>query len=328
MKRRTFIAGLGGAAAWPLATRAQRVEQVRRIDVLSGFAENDPVAAESIVAFRDGLAKLGWVEERNLRIDLRFGGTDAERLRAYAAELVGLNPEVIVAHGLAATKIVQQQTKAIPIIFVNVGDPVGNGVVASIARPEGNTTGFTNLFISIASRWLELLKAVAPRVTRVALVSHPEVAAAENYIASIEAAAATLAVNVIRTPVSDAAEIRRAIDSFAAEPNGGLIVIPPPFVPADRELINRLAIEHRMPAIYYERYVAAEGGLMAYGPDTVDLFRSACTYVDRILRGAKPGDLPVQFPVKFKLVINRKTAKAIGLEVPNNLLAIADEVIE
>jgi putative tryptophan/tyrosine transport system substrate-binding protein len=326
VRRRDFIAGLGGAAAWPLAAHAQSRERVRRIGVLSGFAENDPVAAGSISAFRDGLAKLGWIEERNLRIDLRFAGTDAERLRVYAAELGGLNPEVILAHGLAAIKVVQQQTQTTPIVFVNVGDPVSNGLVASIAHPEGNTTGFTNLFISIAGKWLELLKEAAPRVVRVALVFHTEVAGAENYIASMEAAAATLAVKVIRTPVRNAAEIQRAIEVFAAEPNGGLIVIPPPFVPPDRKLINRSAMEHRMPAIY--GYVPAEDSLIAYGPDTVDLFQSASSYVDRILRGARPGDLPVQFPVKFELVINIKTAKAIGLAIPKTFLFRADEVIE
>jgi putative tryptophan/tyrosine transport system substrate-binding protein len=327
MKRREFIAGLGSAAAaWPLSAQAQQGARVRRIGVLSGFAESDPVAAVSISGFRDGLAKLGWIEERNLRLDMRFGGTDVERLRLYAAELIGLDPEVIVAHGLAATRIVQQLTKTIPIIFVNVGDPVSNGVVASIARPEGNTTGFTNLFISIAGKWLEMLKEAAPHVARVALVSHAEVAAAENYSAAIETAAATLAVQVKRTPVRNAAEIQRAIDALASEPNGGLIVIPPPFVPADRELINRLAMDRRIPAIY--GYTPAEGGLIAYGADTVDLFQNAYTYVDSILRGAKPADLPVQFPVKFRLAINMRTAKAIGLVMPETFLLRADEVIE
>lgn len=299
---------------------------MRRVGVLSGFAENDPAAATSMAGFRNGLAKLGWIEQRNLRIDLRFGGTDAERLRVYAAELVDLNPDVIVSHGLAATRLLQQQTTTIPIVFVNVGDPVSNALVASISHPEGNTTGFTNLFVSTAGKWAELLKEAAPRVARVALISNAEVAAAENYSASIEAAASTLAVHVARAPVRNAAEIQRAIDAFAAEPNGGLIIIPPPFVPPDRELINRLAIKHQMPAIY--GYAPAEGGLIAYGPDTVELFQNADTYVDRILRGAKPGDLPVQFPTKFKLVVNLKTAKAMGLAISEAFLLRADEVIE
>jgi putative tryptophan/tyrosine transport system substrate-binding protein len=330
MRRREFIAGLGGAAAvWPLAARAQQPTGMRRIGVLLTGAEDDPLYQRYIAVLREELQKLGWSEGRNLRVDVRFGDDNSNRVGAYAAELAGLAPDVIVASGSLQTKMVQQRTQTIPIVFVQVGDPVANGVVKSIARPEGNTTGITNLFPSIAGKWVELLKDAVPRIARVALVFDPELPATEIYMAVIEAAATAIAVKVIRTPVLDVVELERAIDAFAAETNGGLIVIPPTSASLHhRELIDRLAIRHRLPVIYADRFYAAEGGLMSYGSDSVDLYRRVASYVDRILRGAKPGDLPVEFPTKFVLVVNLKTAKAMGLEISPLLLLRADEVIE
>jgi len=271
--------------------------------------------------------KLGWTEGRNLRIDVRFGSNDSNRVRNYAEELVGLAPDVIVTTGAAQTRAVQQRTQTIPIVFVQVGDPVATGLVKSIARPEGNTTGITNLFLSIAGKWLQLLKEAVPGVARVALIFDPQFPVAEIYVASIEAAATAAAIKTIRTPVHNATEIERAIDELVAEPNGGLIVVPPPLASAYRELILRLAVQHRLPVMVGDND-AAESGLMSYGPNRAELFRSAVSYVDRILRGAKPGDLPVQFPTKFDLVVNLKAAKAIGLTIPESFLLRADEVIE
>jgi len=327
MRRREFIVGLGGAAAWTLAARAQ-LPRMRRVGVMTQFGENDPQMPVRIAALVQGLQKLGWTEGRNLQIDIRYGAYDPEYFRDAAAKLVRSAPDAIVAHGAATTRAVQQLTKTIPIVFVNVGDPVSNGMVASTARPEGNTTGFTSLFVSIAGKGVELLKEVAPGVVRVAVVFDPKVAFSDNYITSIEAAAATLAVKAIRTPVRNAAEIQHAIDAFAAEPNSGLIVLPPPFVWADRQLMNRLAISHRLPAVYFTRQSAVEGSLMSYGADDVEFFRGASTYVDRILRGAKPGELPVEFPTRFELVVNLKTARAMGIAIPESFLLRADEVIE
>jgi putative ABC transport system substrate-binding protein len=306
---------------------AQQAEHVRRVGTLIFGVENDPIYKDFVLALRSGLQQLNWIEGRNLRIDIRFGDANSSRIRADAEELVSFAPDVIVANGVAATRAVQARTKTIPIVFVNVGDPVTNSLVARFARPEGNATGVTNLFTSIPGKWLELFKEVAPRVVRVALVFDPELSS-ENYITPIEAAAAAFAVDVIRTPVRNAREIQRVIAEFAAEPNGALIVLPPPLVYADRELMTKLADRHRLPAIYYARQVAIEGGLMSYGPDILDLFRSAAPYVDRILRGAKVSELPVQFPTKFELIINLKTAKTLGLTIPETLLATADEVIQ
>jgi len=322
MRRREFIAGLGAGAAWPFAARAQQPSRMRRVGLLLPGAEDDPLYRSDIALLRDSLQKLGWTEGHNLRIELRFGG------RAYAEELLGLAPEVIVTTGVAQTRAVQRRTQTIPIVFVRVGDPVASGVVKSIARPEGNTTGVTNLFLSIAGKWLELLREVAPHVARVALIFNPDLPAAEFYVASIEAAATTIAVKTIRTPVHNATEIEPTIDAFAAEPNGGLIVVPPPPDNASRQLIYRLAVQHRLPVIASDGFYPAEGGLISYGPNRDELFRMAASYVDRILRGAKPGDLPVQFPTRFDLVVNLKTAKASGLTIPESFLLRADEVIE
>jgi putative tryptophan/tyrosine transport system substrate-binding protein len=329
MRRRQFITLLGGAAAWPLAARAQQDERVRRVGWLIGRAENDPFTQASRAAFQEALAKLGWIEGRNLRIDLRFAADDPYRIRAYAMELVGLAPDVIVTGSAVATRAVQQQTQTIPIVFVGGGDPAAIGLVRNIARPEGNTTGFSGPEPSIAGKWLELLKEAVPRVSRVAIIFNPEIApTAPNYISLIEASAPALGIEAIKTPFRNAIEIVRAIDVFAAEPNGGLIILPPPGTTAIRETIVPLAAENRLPAIYPSRADAAAGGLLAYTTDTVDANRRTATYVDRLLRGAKVADLPVQFPTKFELIINLKTAKALGLTVPNNLLLTADEVIE
>jgi putative ABC transport system substrate-binding protein len=330
VKRRQFITLLGGAATWPLAARAQQGERMRRIGVLSEGAENDEMAHAAITALKEGLAKLGWDEGRNLRIELRFGGADTRQFLAYAAELVGLAPDAIVTESGATTRAVQQQTRSIPIVITGAGDPAFTGMVKSLARPEGNVTGITNLYASIGGKWLELLKEAAPQVERVAIVHNPQLntAVGSGYVPSIEEAARTLAVKVISIPYRDAVDIVRATDAFAAEPNGGLIVLPPTPTAANRETILRLAAEHRLPAIYSGRPQVGEGGLIAYGSVPTDRFRRAASFVDRILRGAKVSELPVEYPTKFELVINLKTAKAIGLTIPEAFLLRADELIE
>jgi putative tryptophan/tyrosine transport system substrate-binding protein len=328
MRRREFITLLGAsAAAWPLATRAQQAGGMRRIGVLTGGPEDNLGTRANLAALREVLARLGWIEGRNLRIDLRFTANDPDRNRAYAVELVRLAPDVIVATSGPATRAVQQQTQTIPIVFTTGGDPVSNGVVQNIARPEGNTTGVTNAFDSFGGKWLELLKEAAPYIKRVALVFNPEIALL-GYIPSIEAAAPLLGVQAIKTPVRNPLEIVRAIDAFAAEPNGALLMVPVPPNGANLELILRLAVQHRLPAIYPQRASVADGGLMAYGPDFPDLYRGAATYVDRLLRGAKVSELPVQFPTKYNLVVNLKAAMAIGLTIPEAFLLRADELIE
>ena len=326
MRRREFITLLGGAAAaWPRVARAQQDGRVRRVGVLSIGLENDPVLA----AFRDGLAKLGWIEGRNLRIDCRFGADNPDRIRASAAELVHIAPDVIVSSGGVATRAVQQWTQTIPIVFVGGGDPAVGGLVQSIARPEGNITGFSAFEPSIAGKWLELLKEAAPRLTRVALLFNPELrVTGPAYTAAIKAAAPAFAVQTLETPIRDPIEIVRALDEFAAEPNGGIIVLPATAGGGNRDTIIRLATQHRLPAIYEAREFAEAGGLMTYGPRITENFRRAATYVDKILKGAKPSDLPVEQPTKIELVINLKTAKALGLTIPPSLLMWADQVIE
>jgi putative tryptophan/tyrosine transport system substrate-binding protein len=333
MRRREFLTLVGGtAAAWPLAAQAQP-DRLRRIGVLAAGTENDQITQASIAALREELATLGWVQERNLRIELRFGGADADRFPTYAAELVRLAPDVIVTESGATTRAVLQQTRTIPVVITGAGDLLVTGIVKSLARPEGNVTGVTNLYSSIGGKWLELLKEAVPRVERAALIYNPpppELATegGSSYVRSIEDAARALAVKTIKLPYRDAVDIVRAIDAFAAEPNGGLIVVPPPPSRANREAILRLATQHRLPTIYSGRPFAAEGGLMAYGTGPTDRFRRAASFVDRILRGAKVSELPVEYPTKFDLVINLKTAKALGLSIPASLLARADEVIE
>jgi putative tryptophan/tyrosine transport system substrate-binding protein len=321
MRRRDFITLLGGAAAaWPLAARAQQEEKVRRIGVLAGTIEPTWLAA-----LRDGLAKLGWIEGRNLRIDLRFTLSDPARMRADAMELVNLAPDVIVTSNRPATAAVQELTKTIPIVFTAGNDPVSNGLLQNIARPEGNTTGFSSTVDSLLGKRLELLKEAAPHITRVALVFDPQTVNV-GFFPSIEAAAPLLDVQAIKTPVRDPLELVRAIDVFAAEPNGGLLVVP--VLPEDSyKMLHLVAAQHRLPAIDSDRPKVADG-LMTYAVDFSDIYRRAAAYVDRILRGTKVSELPVQSPTKFELVINLKTAKALGLTLPPTLLARADEVIE
>jgi putative ABC transport system substrate-binding protein len=328
MRRREFITLMGGAAAWPLAAHAQPNERMRLVGVLSTNTEDDPYVRNQLAALRQGLQQQGWIEGRNVTVVVRFGAYDFARVQGNIQELVTRAPDVIVVGGADQTRMLQQRTHTIPIVFVQVGDPVASGVVESIARPAGNTTGITNLVPSITGKWLGLLREAAPHVARVALVFNPQFGVTEIYLAAIEAAAAALPVKTIRTPVRNANDIGEAIDAFATQPNGGLVVVPPPFAPADRELLFALAKQHKLPTISVDVHHISEGCLMSYGPDSFGLYRQAASYVDRILRGAKPGDLPVQFPTKLEFVINLKTARAIGLAIPPTLRALANEVIE
>jgi putative ABC transport system substrate-binding protein len=328
MKRREFITLIGGAAAvpslWPLAAHAQ---QVRRIGVLTAQAESDPEGQARFGAFREGLQRLGWAEDRNLRIDYRWAAGDAGRVRSYAMELVRLSPDAIMVNGTPALAALQQATQTIPIVFAQVSDPVAGGYVSSVARPGGNITGFTDYEYGFAVKWLELLKEIAPRVARVAIV-HEDSALSARFIPHIEAAAASFGVQMSRAGIRDAAGIERSIDAFAGAANGGLIVLAGVVTLLHRERIVAMAARHRLPGVYPYRAFAASGGLTSYGVDILELYRGAASYVDRILKGEKPGDLPVQFATKFELVINLKTAKALGLDPPNTLLARTDEVIE
>ncbi len=327
MRRREFITLLGGVAlAWPLAAQAERI---RRIGVLSPYPADDPDVMERIGAFRRGMQEHGWSEGRNLQIDYRWAGADPARLRSYATELVGEPPDVIVAIASPTVTALRQATNTIPIVFVGIGDPVDQGFVASLARPGGNVTGFTGFEFSIGEKWLGLVKGLAPGVTRVAFLFHPELGPFHSHWQnSVEAAAAILGVEATPAPVRAAADVERVISAMAAAPNGGMVVEPDIYTHANRRLIIALAARYRLPAIYGYRDEASEGGLVAYGPDMRDLYRRSASYVDRILKGDKPADLPVQEPLKYELVINLKTAQALGLDVPPNLLALADEVIE
>jgi putative ABC transport system substrate-binding protein len=324
--RRDFAAVLGGAAALPIAARGQQDGRVRRIAILAGSTDDDSTTRAQLTALREGLAKLGWVEGRNLRIDLRFTLADPDRMRAYAIELVSLAPEVIVTSSRPATTAAQEQTRTIPIVFTAGNDPVTSGLLQNIERPEGNTTGFTSTTDSISGKWLELLKEAAPHITRVALVFNPQTVNA-GYFRPIEAAAPLLGVQALKMPVRDPLEIVRALDAFAAEPNGGLFAVP--VLPVESyQMLIRLAAQHRLPSIHSNRRFIAAGGLMTYTTDYLDNYRRAATYVDRLLHGAKVSELPVQFPTKFELVVNLKAAKAIGLTIPEAFLLRADEVIE
>jgi putative ABC transport system substrate-binding protein len=331
LNRREFITLLGGAAvAWPLAARAQQPERVRRIGVLMGYAEGDREAQAFLAAFREGLHQLGWTEGRNIRIDTRWAApTDAESRQRLATELVALKPDAILSHNTPTTAALLQQTRTIPIIFAFVSDPVGSGFVHDFARPGENVTGFVVLEATMAGKWLELLKEVAPRVARVGLLFNPATATyAEYYLKPVQAAALSFAVEVIAAPVRNKSELESVIAAQARGPNGSLIVMPDSFTGAHRAEITSLAARYRLPAVYPFRFFAELGGLLSYGNDQLDNFRRAATYADRILKGAKPSELPVQAPVKFELVINLKTAKALGLDVPWILQQRADEVIE
>jgi len=328
LKRREFITLLGGAAVtWPLAARAQQPERVRRIGVLMPFTADDPEAQARMLAFAQGLQHLGWSIGRNLRIDIRWGAGDADRNRRYAAELLALTPDVVLANGSPELTPLHQATRSVPIVFANVVDPVGQGFVASLARPGGNVTGFTQSEFGQSGKWLELIKEIAPHVTRAAVLLNRAFAAGLAQLGAIQAVAPLFGVEVSPIDTRDASEIEHAVAAFARASNGGLILTGGGSA-VRRELIITLAAQHRLPAVYPFPFHVTTGGLASYGPDTVDQYRRAAGYVDRILKGEKPADLPVQAPTKYELVINLKTAKALGLEVPPTLLARADEVIE
>jgi putative ABC transport system substrate-binding protein len=329
MKRREFITLLGGGAAgWPLVARAQQSGAVRRIAVLlpaaAGVADFQP----RIAAFLERLQQLGWTEGRNLQIDMRWATADAAEIRRHAAELAALAPDVILAHGSTTVAPLQSATRTVPVVFAVAGDPVGAGFVDSLARPGGNITGFMTYEYSLSGKWLELLKEIAPGLRRAAILRDPTVPSGLGQWGAIQSAAPALAVEVSPVNLRDAGEIERAVAAFARTPNGGLIVTSVATAVRHRDLIIALAARHKLPAVYFERFFVAAGGLMSYGSNFIDQYRRAAAYVDRILKGAKPADLPVQAPVTYELAINRKTAAALGLEVPPMLLARADEVIE
>jgi putative ABC transport system substrate-binding protein len=331
MRRREFITLLGGAVtAWPLAVRAQQPERVRRIGVFMLLAVDDPIGQARIAALREGFEKLGWTEGRNIRIDTRWTSTgDVESMQRFAKELVALQPDLIVTQSTPITATLLQETRTIPIVFALVADPIGSGFVASFAKPGGNVTGFVTIEPTMAGKWLELLKEIAPRVVRVAFLFNPATATYfEYWLNPFKAAAVSFAVEAIAAPVRDSSELDTVIAEQARAPNGGLVVMPDTFTDTHRVEITSLAAGYRLPAVYPYRQFTAVGGLLSYGDDLIDNFRRAPTYVDRILKGEKPSELPVQAPVKFDLVINLKTAKALGLDVPLHLQQRADEVIE
>ena len=329
MRRREFITLLGGATvAWPLAARAQQPERMRRIGVMISLAESDPEAQANAAALREGLQQLGWTEGRNILTDYRWGVGDPERSRAAAMELLALSPDVIMPATTQMLAAVRQETSSVPVVFVNISDPVGTGFVESLARPGGNVTGFTNFEYAMGQKWLQTLKEIAPNITRAAIITNPKNPNTALYLHAIEPAATSFALQLAVTPVNDAAEIERTIEAFAGQSNGGLLVMPDPVTITNRDLIVALAARHRLPAAYPYRVFVASGGLLSYGTDRIDIYRRAAAYVDRVLKGAKAGDLPIQQPTKFELVINLKTAKVLGLTVPPSLLARADEVIE
>jgi putative ABC transport system substrate-binding protein len=328
MRRRDLIALFSGAAAWPLVARAQQGERMRRVGVLMNQSADDPQGQVRLDAFRRRLAELSWTEGRNVRIDIRWGSGDVDQYSRHAAELVALASNVILVSGSRMVGPLQQMTRTLPIVFVQVSDPVGAGFVESLARPGGNTTGFSAFEYGISGKWLELLKEIAPRVTRAAVLRDPAIAAGIGQFGAIQAVASSLGIEVSPVNVRDAGEIDLAITAFARGSNGGLIVTNSALALFHRDLIITLAARHRLPAIYSNRFYVASGGLISYGPDPVEPFRSAAGYVDRILKGEKPADLPVVQPTKFELVINLKAAKALGLDVQPTLLALADKVIE
>jgi putative ABC transport system substrate-binding protein len=328
MRRREFIAGVGSAAAWPFVARAQPSPRMRRIGVLMAMSADDPEGQARLGAFAQGLQQLGWTIGQNIRIDYRWSGANADELRKYAAELVALTPDVILAHSSGAIAALLQATRTIPIVFTIVADPVGAGFVDSLARPGGNATGFTNFEYSFGGKWLELLKDLAPNVTRVAILRDSATAAGPAQFGAIQTVAQSFGVELRPLDTSNAGDIERAITMFARGSNGGLIVTGSAPATVHRKLIIALSAQNHLPAIYNSRHYVVDGGLISYGADDIDQFRSAAGYLDRILRGEKPADLPVQAPVKYELVINLKTAKALALTVPPALLARADEVIE
>jgi putative tryptophan/tyrosine transport system substrate-binding protein len=328
MRRREFITLIGGAVAWPLAARAQQRERVRRIGVLAAYAEDDPEMKARLAAFRQRLERLGWSEGRNVHIDYRYAASIADQYQRLAKELVALQPDVILAQTTPITAALLRENRTVPIVFVSVSDPIGSGLVASLARPGGNLTGLLLYEEGITGKWLAMLKEIAPRLSRAALMANPKTTPYDYFLRSAKAIAPSLAIELEPSPVGNAADIKRVVESFARVPNGGLVVLPDPATSVHRDLIIALVARHRLPAVYWARYFVAAGGLMSYGTDFIDQSRQAADYVDSILRGAKPGDLPVQAPTKYETTLNLKTAKALGLEVPPSLLVRADEVIE
>ena len=329
MRRRQFITLLGGAAVWPLAAYAQQPQRIPQIGVQMGVAESDPEGQARIAAFQQGLADLGWADGRNLRVEYRWAAGDVDRIRAHAAELVALAPDVLVGNGTPVLTALRDATRSIPIVFVVVNDPVGQGFIANLARPGGNITGFSFLEYSMVGKSLELLKQLAPSTHRFAVMFNPETTPHYTvFLRSFETVPPPRPLEIKATPIGTEADIEQAVAQIAREPGGGLIVPPDTFTVVHRGLIIRTAAQHRVPAIFSYRQFVREGALIAYGPDTTDIFQRSASYVDRILKGANPGDLPVQAPNKFELAINVKTARRLGLDLPPTLLGLADEVIE
>jgi putative ABC transport system substrate-binding protein len=328
MRRREFIAGLGTASAWPLAARAQPAERVRRIGVLMGPEENDPFYKSILTTFTQALAGLGWTDGRNVWIDVRWAGGDINRMGALAQELVGLQPAIIVTSSTPTTVALQRETRTIPIVFAKVADPVASGILTRLDRPSGNVTGFANYEPTLAGKWLELLSEIAPGLKRAAIMFNPDTAPVSNFMPSFETAARALKVEAITAPVHSDVEIETAITALGREPGGGLVVMPDVFTFTHRAPIISAAARNNVPAVYWLSDYVKDGGLLSYGLDLVDDWRRAAIYVDRVLRGEKPGDLPVQFPTKFEMAVNLKTAKVLGLAVPPSILLRADEVIE
>ena len=328
MRRREFLGVLGGAAAWPIAAQAQQPGRMRRVGVLLNTSADDRERQDDITAFRHALQQLGWTEGRNVSIDIRWSGGQASEIRRNAYELIALAPDVVVVTGNAGMDPMLQATHTVPIVFNNITDPVGAGYVESMAQPGGNVTGFIQFEYTLSGKWLELLKQIAPQVTRVAVLRDPAITAGIGQFAVIQSVAPSVGVNVSAISVRDAAEIERAVTRFASIPNGGLILTASALSVVHRNLIIALAARYKLPTVYYRRYFATSGGLISYGYDSTAQFRGAASYVDRILKGEKPADLPVQAPTKYELVINLKTATALGLDMPASLLASADEVIE
>jgi len=329
MNRREIIAALAAAAAAPFSTLAQPGEQTRSVGVLMSFLQDDPAGVADVAAFRQRLTELGWIEGQNVRIEFRWAGSDVERVRMLAKELVGLKPDVLLARSTPPTAALKRETETIPIVFVNVAEPIESGFVQTLARPGGNITGFTYFESSIGGKWLQLLKEADPRLARIAIIYNPRTAPfAGLFLRSIQLAAPSLTLQIVDMPVHGDGDIEVAMAAFARAPAGGLIAIPDTFTVVRRDMIIALAARHRLPALYSTPSFTPSGGLMAYAADTRDAMQRAASYIDRILRGAKPADLPVQGPAKFELSINLKTAKALGLTIPLNLLALADEVIE
>jgi putative ABC transport system substrate-binding protein len=328
MQRREFIAYLAGTTAtWPIAARAQQTERMRRITVLAGMAEDDPDTRARLAGFRQGLESLGWSEGRNVRIAYRFAAGRMNQLQALAKEVLALQPDVILSQGTAVTAALQRESRTIPIVFVTISDPIGSGFIASLARPGGNLTGLLMYEGSITGKWLSMLKEVAPRLARAALLASRSTAY-DYFVRAAAAAAPSLGIELVPSPVENAAEIEHAIETFAREPNGGLLLPPDSLTITHRELVIALAARHRLPAVYPLRVFVEAGGLMSFETDSVEMFRNAASYVDRILKGAKPADLPTQAPTRYATTLNLKTAKALGLTVPDRLLVAADEVIE